>query len=337
MVGGTRSRPGGHDVLTRRLPSRLTIAALLVALLSLVPQTAAQAQTLQPDLEARLVTLTNQARAQHGLRPLAVELQLTRVARDWSNTMATERKLYHRPSLRDAIIGDWQRIGENVGVGPTIERVQEAFMASPGHRGNILGDYDRVGIGIYAQDSGRVWITVNFLRGRGDFPVFADVRANTHRSNIEGLFRRGTTLGCTFDRYCPTTGVTRGQMATFLARELGLPARSANFRDVPSSHPHAGAIGALAAAGITTGCGGSSFCPEERINRAQMAAFLARALKLPESAPVGVRDVSTSTHAGAIGALQKAGITQGCTTTSYCPTDGVTRAQMATFLQRSFD
>jgi hypothetical protein len=323
-------------VLTRRLPSRLTIAALLVALLALVPQSAAQAQTLQPDLESRLVELTNRSRAQQGLRPLAVELQLTRVARDWSNTMAAERKLYHRPDLRGAINGDWQRIGENVGVGPSVERIHEAFMASPGHRANVLGDFDRLGIGIYERND-RLWITVNFLRGRGDFPVFADVRSNLHRTNIEQLFSRGTTLGCTFDRYCPGTGVTRGQMATFLARELGLPARTGNFRDVPASHPHAGAIGALAASGVTTGCSSGRFCPDERVNRAQMATFLTRALGLAESAPIGVRDVSTNTHAGAIGALQKAGITQGCTSTSYCPGARVTRAQMATFLQRSFD
>jgi hypothetical protein len=323
-------------VLTRRLPTRLTTVALLVALLAALPFTSAEARTLVPDAESQLISLTNRARAAHGKAPLAVELQLTRVARDWSNTMASREKLSHRPALADTIVGNWSRIGENVGVGPDVARIHDAFMNSPGHRANVLGDYDRVGIGIYEQN-GRYWITVNFVKGRGDFPVFNDVRVNTHRPNIEGLFARGTTLGCSFDRYCPGAGVTRGQMATFLARELGLNPRDGGFRDVSRRHPHAGAIGALAAAGITAGCGPDRFCPEERINRAQMAAFLSRALGLKETAPTGVRDVATSTHAGAIGALQKAGITQGCTSTRYCPTDGVTRAQMATFLQRSFD
>lgn len=324
-------------MLTRRLPTRLTVVALLVALFATVPfAPSAEARTLVPDLEARLVALTNEARTARGLPPLKVELQLTRVARDWSNTMAARRDLSHRPELGRAIVGNWSRIGENVGVGPSIERTHEAFMNSPGHRANVLGDFDRVGVGIYEQD-GRYWMTVNFVKGRGDFPVFRDVTANTHRPNIEGLFARGTTLGCTFDRYCPTSGVTRGQMATFLARELGLTHRDGGFRDVSSSHPHAGAIGALAAEGITAGCAPDRFCPEDRINRGQMAAFLSRALGLQEAAPTGVGDVADSTHAGAIGALQRAGITQGCTATRYCPTDGVTRAQMATFLQRSFD
>lgn len=323
--------------LPTRLPTRLTIVALLVALLATVPfAPSAQARTLAPDLESRLVALTNEARTSRGLPPLRVELQLTRVARDWSNTMADRGRISHRPDLRGAIVGDWSRIGENVGVGPSIERTHEAFMNSPGHRANVLGDFDRVGVGIY-EDGGRYWMTLNFVKGRGDFPVFRDVTANTHRPNIEGLFARGTTLGCTFDRYCPSNSVTRGQMATFLARELGLNHRDGGFRDVSRNHPHGGAIGALAAEGITAGCAPDRFCPEDRINRGQMAAFLSRALGLQDTAPAGMRDVSGSTHVGAIGALQRAGITQGCTSTSYCPTDGVTRAQMATFLQRSFD
>ncbi|WP_052664314.1 S-layer homology domain-containing protein [Nitriliruptor alkaliphilus] len=323
-------------MLTRRHPSRILVVALLTVALAVGMVGPAAARTLEPGLETQLVNLTNQARAAHGLRGLPVELQLTRVARDWSNTMASRQELSHRPRLSSVIDGNWQRIGENVGVGPSVERIQQAFMDSPGHRANVLGDYDRIGVGIYEQD-GRLWITVNFLKGSGDFPVFQDVRTNTHRTNVEGLFARGTTLGCSFDRYCPSAGVTRGQMATFLARELGLSPKNGGFRDVPSSHPHAGAIGALAAAGITTGCGSNKFCPEDRVNRAQMATFLRRAKGLPETAPSGLSDVPSShTHAGSIGALQKAGITQGCTSTRYCPTDGVTRAQMATFLQRSF-
>lgn len=320
---------------TRRFPRALVTALLAVAMTVGMIGPAA-ARTLEPELENRLVAMTNEARTSRGLPALHVELQLTRVARDWSDTMASRDQLSHRPNLSGSIQGDWQRIGENVGVGPSLERIQQAFMDSPGHRANVLGDFDRVGIGIY-EDGGRYWITVNFLKGRGDFPVFRDVRTNTHRSNVEGLFARGTTLGCTFDRYCPGSGVTRGQMATFLARELGLSGRDGGFRDVPSSHPHARAIGALAAAGITTGCGSDRFCPEDRVNRGQMATFLRRAKGLSERAPSGMTDVpSTHTHAGSIGALQRAGITQGCTSTRFCPTDAVTRAQMATFLQRTF-
>jgi uncharacterized protein YkwD len=320
-----------------RPTGRLTSLVLALALtlgLTIGTASPAAANTLQPELENQLVSLTNRSRAAAGKPALKVELQLTRVARDWSNTMATRQNLSHRPSLRDSISGNWTRIGENVGVGPDVARMHTAFMNSTGHRNNILGDYDRIGVGVYERD-GRYWVTVNFMKGSGDFPVFRDVTSNTHRPNIEGLFARGTTLGCSGDRYCPNSSVTRGQMATFLARELGLSSRTANFRDVPSSHPHAGAIGALAARGITAGCEPNRFCPETTVSRAQMATFLRRALGLSERAPVGLTDVS-GTHAGSIGALQNAGVTQGCSATRFCPVERVNRAQMATFLQRAF-
>lgn len=321
----------------RRSSRTLTAALLALALtlgLTLGVAGPAAASTLEPELETQLVGLTNRARAAHNKPPLRVELQLTRIARDWSSTMASRGAISHRPSLGDAVSGNWSRIGENVGVGPSMARLQDAFMDSPGHRANVLGDYDRIGVGVY-EHNGRYWVTLNFMKGSGDFPVFRDVVSNTHRTNIEGLFARGTTLGCRGDRYCPATSVTRGQMATFLVRELGLTSRKANFRDVPATHPHAGAIGALAARGITTGCDRDRFCPEDTVSRAQMATFLRRALNLSERAPSGLTDV-TGTHAGSIGALQHAGITQGCSATRFCPVDRVHRAQMATFLQRAF-
>ncbi|MGH2703523.1 MAG: CAP domain-containing protein [Actinomycetota bacterium] len=43
--------------------------------------------------------------------------------------------------------GNWQALGENVGVGGDVEALHRAFMDSPGHRTNFLGDYERVGIG----------------------------------------------------------------------------------------------------------------------------------------------------------------------------------------------
>ena len=53
---------------------------------------------------------------------------------------------------------------------------------------------------------------------------FADTDGNTHQANIDALAAAGVTAGCKTDplRYCPDRSVTRGQMATFLARALGL-------------------------------------------------------------------------------------------------------------------
>ena len=55
---------------------------------------------------------------------------------------------------------------------------------------------------------------------------------------------------------------------------------TASFNDVPSSHPFFQFIEALAASGITSGCGNGSFCPDAPLTRGQMAVFLAKGLGL---------------------------------------------------------
>jgi hypothetical protein len=314
-----------------------TILVLAAALLLGAVVPAADAATVTPDHESRLVALINDERTDRGLAPLDLTLQLTRIGRDWSQAMARQDDLSHRPDLAEQIDGDWRRLGENVGYGPSLDKIHDAFMDSKGHRDNVLGDFDRVGVGVVEED-GRLWITVNFLRGRGDFPLFSDIITNPHRASIENVFARAITSGCRGDRYCPGDAVTRAQMATFLTRELGLTGRSPGFGDVARTSPHADAIGALAAAGITDGCGEGRFCPNAPVSRAQMATFLTRALDLPERAARGVDDVpSDHAHVLGIGALQAAGITEGCGARRFCPDTDVSRAQMATFLTKAFD
>jgi hypothetical protein len=55
---------------------------------------------------------------------------------------------------------------------------------------------------------------------------------------------------------------------------------TATFSDVPTSHPFHRFIEALAASGITAGCGGGQFCPNAPITRGEMAVFLSAALGL---------------------------------------------------------
>jgi hypothetical protein len=55
---------------------------------------------------------------------------------------------------------------------------------------------------------------------------------------------------------------------------------TATFGDVPTSHPFFQFIEALAASGVTGGCGGGNYCPNNPVTRGQMAVFLAKALGL---------------------------------------------------------
>jgi hypothetical protein len=105
---------------------------------------------------------------------------------------------------------------------------------------------------------------------------------------------------------------------------------------------HEGSIEAIAAEQITLGCnppGNDRYCPDQPVTRAQMATFLTRALDLPPSDHDRFGDDDASVHQADIQALAAAGITLGCNPPSndrYCPSEPVTRAQMATFLTRAF-
>jgi len=56
----------------------------------------------------------------------------------------------------------------------------------------------------------------------------------------------------------------------------GVVFASHQFADVPTNHQFHSDISWLADSGVTTGCGGGNFCPEDNVTRGQMAAFLHR-------------------------------------------------------------
>jgi hypothetical protein len=70
-----------------------------------------------------------------------------------------------------------------------------------------------------------------------------------------------------------------GAVITWLRPISPAPA-SPTFGDVPTTHLYFRAIEALAASGITAGCGAGNFCPNQNVTRGELAAFLARALGL---------------------------------------------------------
>ena len=120
--------------------------------------------------------------------------------------------------------------------------------------------------------------------------TFVDGDGSVHEGSIEAIAAEDITRGCNppvNDRFCPSDAVTRGQMAAFLVRALGLTSAPAGFVDLGGS-PFERDIGVLAAAGITRGCNppvNDRFCPDSPVTRAEMATFLARALGLDAAVP----------------------------------------------------
>jgi hypothetical protein len=133
------------------------------------------------------------------------------------------------------------------------------------------------------------------------------------------------------DRFCPDDDLTRGQMASFLARAFVLPtAEGDRFVDDAGS-VHEFDINRIAQAGISLGCGPDTFCPDQRVTRAQMATFLVRALGIP-LVPI---DHFVDDHEADINAVAAAGVTHGCGADSFCPDSPVTRGQIAALLRRA--
>ena len=121
---------------------------------------------------------------------------------------------------------------------------------------------------------------------------FRDAEGSVFEGDIEWLASTGISLGCNppdNTLFCPGAPVTRGQMASFLVRALGLTDRGdVDFVDDNGSVFEAD-IERLATAGITVGCNppdNDRYCPSTSVTREQMASFLARALALPQTPPV---------------------------------------------------
>lgn len=94
---------------------------------------------------------------------LKLDPHLTKVARKHTREMTGKNLLHHTntTALRNRVT-NWQLLGENVGVGSTVESLHRAFMQSPSHRENVLyGTFRHVGIGT-RERHGRLWVTVIF-------------------------------------------------------------------------------------------------------------------------------------------------------------------------------
>jgi SpoIID/LytB domain protein len=198
-----------------------------------------------------------------------------------------------------------------------------------------------------------------------DSPSLSDPAGNPHNAWRAGFSRESLAAAFAFSwisdmevverndsgsaRTVAITGVRAGRPATELVSavdvRLTLSLRSTTFdiavtprfTDVPSDHMFAGEIVGLSSLGITAGCALADFCPDRSVTRAEMAAFLVRALDLPLVAANPFGDDDGHGLEAEIASLAGSGITSGCSATSYCPDRPVTRAEMAAFLVRGFN
>jgi uncharacterized protein YkwD len=105
--------------------------------------------------------LMNAARENAGLPRLSLDPEASKVARKHSREMVEKKLLHHTPSSRLVRrVTRWEILGENVGVGSTVDSLHRAFMDSAPHRANVLySKFRHVGVGV-TRSNDRMWVTV---------------------------------------------------------------------------------------------------------------------------------------------------------------------------------
>ena len=156
------------------------------------------------------------------------------------------------------------------------------------------------------------------------------------------LRARGIVGGAAPDAFAPDRVVSRRELAIMLARaaaflRLGPLPPGAGFGDVAPGSVGAADIAAVAALGLTSGCGPERFCPEAPVTREQVAVFLLRVRDLVAARPgdcpaVPFTDLDASFARDAVSVLHCVGLTGGTSATAFSPGEPVTRGQFATFL-----
>jgi uncharacterized protein YkwD len=126
----------------------------------------------------RVLELTNGARQAAGLAALVFSPNLSDAAESYSQVLAGGTCFEHTcggvpnfaDRLRQAGYTGWSTIAENIAAGyPTPDAVVAGWMASPGHRANILSaEYHEVGVGVVSGGPYGTYWTQEFGTRAGD-------------------------------------------------------------------------------------------------------------------------------------------------------------------------
>ena len=179
----------GHSSRWRRsvVAAVVVSAALLVA--DTAPSEAAPGcSSVESGAESRFVSKLNDLRRSRGLSVLTANPAMAGPADEWASHMSTRDRLYHARDTGGSdgvsraqdyvhqvgqVVTDWSRVAENVGVSglgscsasdSAVDALHDAFVDSPGHFANMVGDFNQVGVGVHT-DADELWVTVRFAKG----------------------------------------------------------------------------------------------------------------------------------------------------------------------------
>lgn len=151
--------------LLRRALFLLAVATFVVGTAACQPNTSPSTGPVNntPE-EQQLLSLMNNFRAANGLPALVAAGDGTAKAQEHSAEMAAYLTMFHSTSMTDGIVNDWTALGENVGVGYSVQQIESMFESSSPHRANLLSrSFDQIGVGVSHGRDGRVYITQFFI------------------------------------------------------------------------------------------------------------------------------------------------------------------------------
>ncbi|MBM6927631.1 S-layer homology domain-containing protein, partial [Pseudoflavonifractor phocaeensis] len=139
---------------------------------------------------------------------------------------------------------------------------------------------------------------------------FTDVRTNNWFAGaVEYVVNNGLFSGVSDTSFAPNEPVTRGMLVTVLWRAAGEPSASASaFADVPADAWYARAVAWANANGIVQGYDASTFAPDDRITREQLAAIFQRYAGFKGMETSGRGDLSQFGDTGALSNWAQEGV-----------------------------
>ena len=204
--------------LPKRLLTALIASVLAFALMAAIsPQRANAADNNTALFKYQVYSQTNAQRSANKLSTLAASPRLDKIAQDWANHLAATSEWRHNPNVFTQVrsVGTWTLVGENLAAGYADgNSAVVGWMNSSGHRANILGKYNRIGIGIaYGGKYGIYYVQVfgNVTSSAGSetsSTLYAKPKTgNNPTSNMDSVKVNSngtiTVSGWTFDKDVP--------------------------------------------------------------------------------------------------------------------------------------
>lgn len=148
---------------SRAARARSLAVGVMLALAVIVLPTSPAAHADAADDASAAASLLNQSRADYGLNRLLPDRELQVLANRQANRMADSGAIFHSGDLGGQLSWGWWAWAENVGYGPSVDWIQNAFMASGHHAANILNpSYNYVGVGVAYGSDGKVYVAQVF-------------------------------------------------------------------------------------------------------------------------------------------------------------------------------